>query len=83
MIARMYCVPEKVIKKYDLQNLKKHILKGILLLAVRNFLSYIQLNPSKQQCGNRHTILAHPILENNRILMLIKFFTKVAGNALH
>jgi hypothetical protein len=84
MIARMYCVPETEIKKYDLKNLKNRILKGILLLAVRNFcVSYIQLNPSKRQSGNRYTILAHPIFEHNRALMLIKLFTKVAGNALH
>jgi hypothetical protein len=54
---------------------KNHILKGILLLAVRNFcVSYIQPKPSNQQSGNRHTQLAHPILERNSALMLVKNF---------
>jgi len=54
MIARM---PERAVKKWDLNNFKKiyiyiyiYILKGILLLAFCNFcVSYIQLNPSKEQ----------------------------------
>jgi len=44
----MYFVPERVIKKYDLQNLNKNnILKGILLLAVRNLCFLHSTQPIK------------------------------------
>jgi hypothetical protein len=83
MTARMYRVPWRAIKKYNLKNKINHILKDILLLAVRNVL-FLAFNPAHQNSSPEIVtpIGAHYITTLQR-LNIDKFCTKVAGNFLH